>query len=95
MNFDVVKKADFSRYANGNDIRLVNLGPIAFFSNSILTTSSGKHLDVISHGHIVFLINKLLTSSKDRYDLSIGFDRNRNRRKDESALNKNVKKISS
>ena len=31
LNFEVVKKNDNSRYANGNDIRLVNLGPTAFF----------------------------------------------------------------
>ena len=35
---------------------------------------------------------KLITSSKNSDDLSIGFDRSRNRRKDELALNKNVKR---
>ena len=34
---------------------------------------------------------KLITSSKDCHDLSFGFDRSRNRRKDELAQNKNVK----
>ena len=34
---------------------------------------------------------KLKTSSKDSYDLSVGFDRGRNRRKDELALEKNIK----
>ena len=34
---------------------------------------------------------KIITSSKDSKDLSIGFDRSRIRRKDELALNKNVK----
>ena len=29
LNVEVIKSADNSRYANGNDIRLVNLGPIA------------------------------------------------------------------
>ena len=32
-----------------------------------------------------------MTSSKDSNDLSIGFDNNRNRRRDELALNKNIK----
>ena len=34
---------------------------------------------------------KLITYSKDSYDLSNGFDRSRNRRKDELALNKIMK----
>ena len=91
LSFEVIKRADNSRYANGNDIRLVNLGPIALFSNFELTTSSGKHFEDIGHAHIVSLMYKLLTSSKDSNDLSIGFDRSRNRRKVELAQNKNVK----
>ena len=91
LNFEVIKKDNNSRYANGNDIRLVNLGPIALFSNFKLTTSSGKHLEDISHSHIVSLMYKLITSSKDSNDLSIGFDNSRNRRRDELALNKNIK----
>ena len=76
---------------DASDIRLVNLGPIAFFSNYKLTTSSGKHLEVISHAHIVSLMYKQLTSSKDSDDLSIGFDRNRGRRKNELSNNKSIK----
>ena len=91
LSFEVLKRADNSRYANGNDIRLVNLGPVALFSNFKLTTSSGKHLEDISHAHLVSLIYKLITSSKDSNDLSIGFDHSRNRRRDELALNKNIK----
>ena len=81
LNFDVIQAATNNRYTNDNDIRLVNLGPIALFSNYKLTTSSGKHLEEISHAHIVTLMYKLLTSSKDSEDSSIGFDRNRGRRK--------------
>ena len=91
LSFEVIEKDDNSRYANGNDIRLVNLGPIALFSHFKLTTSSGKHLEDISHAHIVSLMYKLITSSKDSNDLSIGFDHSRNRRRDELALNKNIK----
>ena len=91
LNFEVIKRADNSRYANGNDIRLVNLGPVALFSNFKLTTSSGKHIEDISHAHLVSLMYKLITSSKNSDDLSIGFDRSRNRRRDELALNKNIK----
>ena len=91
LSFEVIKKNDNSRYADGNDIRLVNLGPIALFSNFKLTTSSNKHLEDISHAHLVSLMYKLITSSKDSNDLSIGFDYSRNRRRDELALNKNIK----
>ena len=80
------KKNDDSRYANGNDIRLVNLGPVALFNNFKLTTSSGKHLEDISHAHLVSLMYKVITSSKDSNDLSIGFDYSRNRKRDELAL---------
>ena len=90
LSFEVIKRADNSRYANGNDIRLVNLGPVALFNNFKLTTSSAKHLEDISHAHLVSLIYKLITSSKDSNDFSIGFDHSRNRR-DELALNKNIK----
>ena len=55
INFEVIKKAADTRYGNGNDIRLVNLGPIALFSNSELTTSSGKHLEGISNAHLFSL----------------------------------------
>ena len=83
LNFDVLQAASNNRYVDTSDIRLVNLGPIALFSNYKLTTSSGKHLEEISHAHIVSLMYKLLTSSKDSDDLSNGFDRSRDRRKRE------------
>ena len=91
LNFEVIKRVDNSRYGNGNDIRLVNLGPVALFSNLKLTTSSGKHLEDNSHTHLVSLMYKLITSSRDSNDLSIGFDNSRNRRRDELAPNKNIK----
>ena len=91
LNFDVLDAATNNRYADGNDIRLVNLGPIALFSKYKLTTSSGKHLENIDHAHIVSLMYKLLTSSKGSDDLSIGFDRDRGRRQRELADNKTQK----
>ena len=83
LDFDVLHAGTNNRYVDGNNIRLVNLGPIALFSNYKLTTSSGKHLENIDHAHIVSLMYKLLTSSKGSDDLSIGFDRDRNRRQRE------------
>ena len=90
-NFEVIKKADNSRYGNGNDIKLVNLGPIALFSDFKQATSSGKHLEDISHAHLVSLMYKLITSSKNSDVLSIGFDRSTARRRAEMTNNKNVK----
>ena len=91
LNFDVLRADNSNRYVDANDIRLVNLAPIALFSNYKLSTSSGKHLEEISHAHIVSLMYKLLTSCKDSDDLSIGFDRNRGRRKNELTNNKSIK----
>ena len=48
-------------------------------------------MEDISHAHVVSLINKLITSPKDTDDLSIGFDRDRNRRQQELTNNKNHK----
>ena len=91
LNFDALQAATGNRYADAKGIRLLNLGPIALFSNYKLSTSSGKHLDEISHAHIVSLMYKLLSSSKGSDDLSIGFDRDRNIRKRELTNNKNIK----
>ena len=91
LNFDVLHAATNNRYVDGNDIRLVNLGVIALFSNYKLTTSSGKHLENIDHAHIVSLMYKLLTSSKGSDDLSFCFDRDRNRRQRELTNNKTQK----
>ena len=91
LNFDVFYAATNNRYVDGNDIRLVNLGTIGLFSNYKLTTSSGKHLENIDHAYIVSLMYKLLTSSKGSDDLSIGFDRDRNRRQRELTNNKTQK----
>ena len=79
LNFDVLHAATNNRYVDGNDIRLVNLGPIALFSNYKLTNSSSKHLENIDHAHKVSLIYTLITSSKGSDDLCIGFDRDRGR----------------
>ena len=91
LNFDVLRADNSNRYIDNNDIRLVNLGPIALFSNYKITTSSGKHLENIDHAHIVSLMYKLLTSSKGSDDLSIGFDGDRTRRRNELTNNKTVK----
>ena len=91
LNFDGIHAVSSNRYADGKDIRLINLGPIALFSSFKLTTSSGKHLEEISHAHIVYYKRKIITSAKDTNDLSIGFDRDRGRRQRKLTNNKNLK----
>ena len=88
MNFDVLHAATNNRYADNNNIRLINLGAIALFSNYILTTSSRKHPEDNSHAHVVSLMYKLRTSAKDTDDLSSGFDRSRDRRQQQLTNNK-------
>ena len=53
LNFGVLHAATGNRCTDGNDIRLVNLGPNALFSSHMLTTSSGKHLEDFNNSHIV------------------------------------------
>ena len=91
FDFDVFNAATNNRFVDTDDIWLINLAVIALFSNYKLRTSSGKHLEDISHAHIVSLLYKLITSSKGIDDLSIGFDRDRDRRKRELTNNKNIK----
>ena len=48
-------------------------------------------MEDISHAHRVSLMYKLITSVRDNDDLSIGFDRDCGRRRDELTNNKNIK----
>ena len=91
LNFDVLKAESNDRYANTDDIRLTNLGALALFSDYKLVKSSNKHLEEVTHAHFVSLIYKLVSSSKDSDDLSIGFHRDRGKRKNELSNNKNIK----
>ena len=88
LNFEVIKKTDNSRNAKCNDIRLANLLPIALFRNFKLTTSSGNYPEDIIHSHIVSSRYKLLTSSRGSGDLSIRFDRDPTKKRDELARKK-------
>ena len=72
---------------------MVNLGPIALFSNFKVTTISGKHLVDVSPIHIVFLMYKLLTTSRSSDDLSYGFDRDRGKGRDELTNDKNIRGV--
>ena len=60
-----------------------------------MTTGSGKHLGDISQAHIVSLLYRSLTSRRGSDDLFNGFDHSPNRRRDDLAQNKHIKKNSS
>ena len=62
--FDVLHVATSNTYADGNNIRLVNLAPIALFSSYKITTSSGERLEDFSHAHILSLLYTLITSAR-------------------------------
>ena len=55
-----------------------------------MTTNSGKHLEDVSHAHIISLMYKLISSTKDADHLFIGFDRSRDRKRDELTNSKNA-----
>ena len=80
MNADVLHAATKTRYIDGDDIRLVNEGPVALFSIYKLQSSSGKHIEEINHAHAVCLMYNFVTSARITDDLSIGFDSDRGRR---------------
>ena len=91
LNFDVLQAASGDRYADGDNIGLVNLGPIDLFRNYKLATTSRKHLEDIDHAHIVSSMYKLITSSRGSDNLSNGFDRSRDRRERELTNYKKIK----
>ena len=91
VNFDVLITATINRDADDNDIRLVNLRPIALFRKYKLTLSSGKHLENIEHRHIACLIYKIIIAARGCDHLSIAFDRSRDRKQRELTNIKNIK----
>ena len=73
LEFEVLKN-DNTRYANGDEISLVNFGPVALFSEAKLTTSSRKQLGKVDNLHPICLMYKLLTSSQQTSQLMYGFE---------------------
>ena len=73
LEFEVLKNDD-TRFIDGDEISLVNFGPIALFSEAKLTTSSGKHLEKGDNLHPICSMYKLLTSSQQTSQLMYGFE---------------------
>ena len=72
-------------------MKLIYRGPITLFIYNTLTTFSGKHIEAISQAYFVSLMYKLKKSVSEPHDLSIRFDRDRQRRQRELTNNKNIK----
>ena len=90
LEFEVLKNNN-TRYADGDEIGLVNFGPISLFSEAKLTTSSGKHLEKVDNLHLISLMYKLLTSTKSTSQLMYGFEENLSVRRQELTNNKKEK----
>ena len=90
LEFEALKNND-SRYTNGDEIGLVNFGPISLFSEAKLTTSSGKHQEKVDNLHLISLMSKLLTSTSQTSQLLYGFEQSTTIRRQELTNNKNEK----
>ena len=90
LEFEVLKN-NKTRYTNGDEISLVNFGPISLFSEAKLTTSSGKHLEKVDNLHLISLMYKLLTSTSQTSQLLYGFEESNTIRRQELTNNKNEK----
>ena len=54
LEFEVLKN-DNTRYVDGDQIGLVNVGPVALFCEAKLVTSSGEHLEKVDNLHPICL----------------------------------------
>ena len=76
LDFSVTHRAGgHARYADGDPIRLINLGPMALFDKFRLTSSAVQKIEEIDKAHVICLMYKLISSSRDSDDLSIVFHR--------------------
>ena len=90
LEFEFLKNDD-TRYADGDQISLVNFGPVALFSEAKLVTSSGKHLEKVDNLHPICLMHKLLTSNQQTSQLMYGFEESQATRRQELTNNKTEK----
>ena len=86
-----VRKNDDTRFNDGDEISLVNFGPVALFSEAKLTTSSGKHLEKVDNLHPINIMYKLLTRTQQTSQLMHGFEENTTIRRQELTNNKTEK----
>ena len=87
LEFEVLKN-DNTRYADGDEISLVNFGPVALFTEAMLTNSSSKHFEKVDNLHLICLMHKLLTSNQQTSQLMYGFEETQATRRQELTTNK-------
>ena len=87
VEFEVLKNDD-TRNADGDQIYLVNFGPVALFSEAKLTTSSSMHLEKVDNLHPISLMYKLLKSTQQTSQLMFGFEESTAIRRQELSNNK-------
>ena len=90
LEFELLKNNN-TRYANNDEIGLVNFGRVALFSEAKLTTSSGEHLEKVDNLHPISLMIKLLTSGSQTSQLLYGFEESTTIRRQELTNNKTEK----
>ena len=90
VEFEVLKNKD-TRFNDGDEIGLVNFGPVALFSEAKLTTSSGKHLEKVDYLNPICLMYKILTSGQQTSQLMYGFEESSTIRRQELTNNKTEK----
>ena len=90
LEFEVLQNDD-TRYADGDQISLINFGPVALFSEAKLTTSSGKHSEKVDILHIISIMHKLSTSTQYTSELLYGFEESQATRRLELTNNKTEK----
>ena len=73
LEFEVLSNDD-TRFNDGDEINLVNFGPVPLFTEAKVTTSSGKQLEKVNNLHPICLMYKLLTSSQQTSQLMYGFE---------------------
>ena len=88
-----VHKNDDTRFNDGDEISLVNFGPIALFSEAKLTTSSGKHLEKVDNLHPICLVYKLPISTQQTSQLMYGFEESTTIRRQELTNNKTERNL--
>ena len=73
LEFEVLKNDD-TRYADGDEISLVNFGLVVLFGEAKLVTSSEKQLEKVDNLHPICLMHELLTSNQQTSQLMYGFE---------------------
>ena len=90
LDFEVLKETN-TRYADGDQISIVNFGPFVIFKEAKVTTSSGKHLEKVDNLHPISLLYKCLSSTQSTSQLLYGFEESVTIRRQELTNNKTEK----